>query len=598
MQRVQLFSQRIQFQGSRIIWAVLAGLLIASAFPSAVRPAAAQQLHSPENGCLPEIDFETDANGNPLPAGTVIDEEWAAWGVHVTSDNQSARPAMIFDSANPTGNDWDLGTPHQDFGGPGIGDGGAAGMPGANSVAQGNLLIINEDTDASDPDDWAGGGTLSFTFDQDMRVDQLSIVDIEEGTGGNYAAAFDINGNPIGQPIMLGLGDNSAQTLVMGVDGVRRLDIVLDTSGSVSGIIFCQTEAPDLVNLGDVVWHDVDRDGVQDSEETGIDGVLLVLNHAGPDGLEGTADDYYVTSATTKSDGSYIFANLPRGDYFVTVDSSNFGAGNALDGYIYTVDNSAGDDAADSDFDALTDRSHTVNLQADDMTVDAGFYNASYYDFGDLPAGYGTTSASDGARHALLAGNDATRIWLGSTVDAEADGAPTVDADGDNAAVQDDENGVAPVGYWAPDSDVSLNVSVGANTPGRNVGTMIGCLDWDGDGAFSANEFYSWDVASGAQTLPITVGSAYTLGNDLYARFRLFDPANIPGGSADLSDCTGAATNGEVEDYKWMFTTPTAVTLSGAAAQGQAAGLNLLPVLFLGLILLSVAAWQRRPALA
>ena len=32
-------------------------------------------------------------------------------------------PAMIFDSSNPTGDDDDLGTPNEDFGGPGVGKG-------------------------------------------------------------------------------------------------------------------------------------------------------------------------------------------------------------------------------------------------------------------------------------------------------------------------------------------------------------------------------------------------------------------------------------------------------------------------------------------
>jgi len=42
---------------------------------------------------------------------------------------------IIFNSSNPTGGDLDLGTPHQDFGGPGIGVGGANNQPGENNVS-------------------------------------------------------------------------------------------------------------------------------------------------------------------------------------------------------------------------------------------------------------------------------------------------------------------------------------------------------------------------------------------------------------------------------------------------------------------------------
>lgn len=66
--------------------------------------------------------------------------------------------AMVFDSSNPSGGDWDLGTPNQNFEtspgvkGPGIGSGGASGVY-QNDVPLGNVLIVSEDNDSLDPDD-------------------------------------------------------------------------------------------------------------------------------------------------------------------------------------------------------------------------------------------------------------------------------------------------------------------------------------------------------------------------------------------------------------------------------------------------------------
>ena len=48
--------------------------------------------------CLPILDFETDTAGAALVAGQIIDTEWAAWGVRVTTSSPSNHPAMIFNS--------------------------------------------------------------------------------------------------------------------------------------------------------------------------------------------------------------------------------------------------------------------------------------------------------------------------------------------------------------------------------------------------------------------------------------------------------------------------------------------------------------------
>ena len=82
--------------------------------------------------------------------------------------------------------------------------------------------------------------------------------------------------------------------------------------------------------IGDRVWHDLDRDGVQDAGELGLSGVVVQMVGAGPDGLFGTADDVSFPNETTAADGSYLFSNLLPGNYRVTVDGTTVPNGMVL----------------------------------------------------------------------------------------------------------------------------------------------------------------------------------------------------------------------------------------------------------------------------
>ncbi|PCJ64061.1 MAG: hypothetical protein COA58_13820 [Bacteroidetes bacterium] len=61
------------------------------------------------------------------------------------------------------------------------------------------------------------------------------------------------------------------------------------------------------VEVGNRVWNDIDKDGIQDAGETGIAGVTVELCTQGPDGLSGTSDDVLVASVVTNSNGNYYF---------------------------------------------------------------------------------------------------------------------------------------------------------------------------------------------------------------------------------------------------------------------------------------------------
>ncbi|MCB1877244.1 MAG: RICIN domain-containing protein, partial [Chromatiales bacterium] len=197
--------------------------------------------------CLPTFDMEFDAEGTMLVAGQIIDNEWAAYGVTVTTSDPVNHPAMIFDSANPTGGDLDLGTPNQDFGGPGVGTGGKAGTIGANSQAQGKVLIISEDANSANPDDNAGGGMLIFSFAQAVRLDSLGILDIEEA--GGSVQAFDASGALIASVPLQTYGDNSFQRVALNAMGVSTLKITFTGSGAVTDLAYCLDQLAPAIDI-------------------------------------------------------------------------------------------------------------------------------------------------------------------------------------------------------------------------------------------------------------------------------------------------------------------------------------------------------------
>ncbi|MCP4168446.1 MAG: DUF11 domain-containing protein, partial [Chloroflexi bacterium] len=77
-----------------------------------------------------------------------------------------------------------------------------------------------------------------------------------------------------------------------------------------------------LGEIGDRIWHDVNRDGLQTADEPAINGIQLELIWPGPDGVEGTGDDISLFTVTEpgvtpdgQQDGTYSFPNLFEGDY-------------------------------------------------------------------------------------------------------------------------------------------------------------------------------------------------------------------------------------------------------------------------------------------
>lgn len=149
---------------------------------------------------------------NHLARGTIVTNQFASAGLTVASANPS-KPVMIFDTANPTGGDWDLATSNL-----------------------GKVLIISENGSTTNPDDNAGGGTFIFTFDRPAQVTSLTFLDTEEPVP--VMRFFDEGGaliTTIHGPVT---ADNGQGVSHFDVSGVARMEVTLAGSGAIDNLVY------------------------------------------------------------------------------------------------------------------------------------------------------------------------------------------------------------------------------------------------------------------------------------------------------------------------------------------------------------------------
>lgn len=209
-------------------------------------------------------------------------------------------------------------------------------------------------------------------------------------------------------------------------------------------------------------------------------------------------------------------------------------------------------------------------------------------DFGDAPdttsgtgaGNYQTLFANSGPSHDLT--NTQATLFLGAGVDGEADAAPNNRANGDDVALDpDDENGlIEPAQDLLLTRGTAPEVRVRATNMTGSEATLYGWIDFNRDGVFdNATERSSAAVPDSTDketfiltfpTIPIGTATGTT-----YARFRL----STDGAAANS---TGAATDGEVEDYSATITGLSEGSVSSGKSIKLTSGSNGAPTLVNG----------------
>ena len=134
--------------------------------------------------------------------------------------------------------------------------------------------------------------------------------------------------------------------------------------------------------FGDRIWFDANKDGIQQPEEAGVNGVRVELwedssESSVPDGIINTNVDRYVGWTITGDDqdgngGYYLFPGLTRGSYYARFQVPN--------PYVVTARQNGSDPAADSDIDLAAYYTPIVELadKERNLTLDAGVWLPPY----------------------------------------------------------------------------------------------------------------------------------------------------------------------------------------------------------------------------
>lgn len=176
----------------------------------------------------------------------------------------------------------------------GSGDQAVSGEPGLEGVTvtltyagADGILGNADDIDFTDVTDASGNYLFENLPEEDYRI-----------TVSGPLPAGSTNSD---DPDTVGAGDSTSDVLNLTADDLDQ-DFGYDVDAA----------------IGDRVWWDLNRDGVQDAGEIGINGVGITVVYLGPDGVAGGGDD--LTFATTTSgDGDWSIGSIPDGNYTVTV---------------------------------------------------------------------------------------------------------------------------------------------------------------------------------------------------------------------------------------------------------------------------------------
>ncbi len=220
--------------------------------------------------------------------------------------------------------------------------------------------------DAADPSNAPGGATRWCT-------------EAELGAVGCPTDLADVTAFRIQRSAPVGVGETVTHEVAVATDGQQDGDTHTNRFGlRASNLALPVQSNPATItvvagSIGDLVWSDDDRDGLQDDDEPGVPGATVHL--AGIDDTGAAVDQ----RTTTNAAGAYAFDGLRPGTYTVrwtAVDGRDFTT--ALVGDDRSVDSDAAGDGTTRAITIATSESAEGRIEGveQDRTIDAGLLPA------------------------------------------------------------------------------------------------------------------------------------------------------------------------------------------------------------------------------
>jgi hypothetical protein len=340
---------------------------------------------------------------------------------------------------------------------------------------------------------------------------------------------------------------NTGEFLGSGAGSDGAVNGRLSVSIASNGLVNAKFGISQAVSVGNLVWNDINNNGLKDVSESGLSGVTVQLWTPGTDnaiGGTGLAADTLIATTTSSASGAYAFTNQLQGKYFVCVTPP------ALYGFasstVVTLDNGVDNDNNGSQpggrgaqvYGPVVDLAvgkEPGNLASGGIDID------NTIDFGLLTAlDFGDNSFFGSAGSTVV-----SSLFIGSLTDAEYAATTNATATGDNITGLNDEEGVTMPAGLIQGTSGSMTVRV-TNTSGSSAYLNV-WIDYNNNGVLTdsgeqvaANTLIATGTSNANRTINVTVPATAFIGN-VGVRVRLTS-VNTPGS-------VGTSGNGEVEDH-------------------------------------------------
>lgn len=230
-----------------------------------------------------------------------------------------------------------------------------------NDLNENGLQDFGEPNFANVSVNLQGTNDLGQTIDLNTTTRTNGIYEFDGLRGGTYTVAF---GAPGGfEFTLMDVGNNDNIDSDPDPDtGVTNPFLLNSSSVNFQDAGFKEVFINLTLDIGDFVWFDTDKDGIQDMFEAGVPNVTVNLFDA--------TNDQFLASEITDTNGEYLFVDVDPGTYYIIFERNTFPSG-----YVFTTARAGNDPALDSNPDSLTGRTPNFVIvadQDDELSIDAG----------------------------------------------------------------------------------------------------------------------------------------------------------------------------------------------------------------------------------